>query len=169
MFPLADLGLSLGCRIYISDISADSVAGTDGRLQPGDVLLQVGDDTLEGLGLNKARKLLKAAKKELRIVVERESDACSEERENLLAKVTNSKWAESQSSVCPAVEKKKKKQAWAVPQVPPAQDKEHTGAGNLFPPAERDLSGGVRWEETKYGRRRATQLGSEECEETWGK
>ena len=86
-----------GCKIYIKDIKEDSVAGADGRLQPGDVLLEMNDKSLEGLSLKKVKKLLKSSKKELELIVERESD-----KTKLIPKVMNNDLVEKKCNISPS-------------------------------------------------------------------
>ena len=91
----------IGCKIYIKDIKEDSVAGADGRLQPGDVLLELNGKSLEGLSLKKTKKLLKATRKELQLIVERESEALSD-KAHLIPKVMNNEIIEKKCNISPS-------------------------------------------------------------------
>lgn len=94
-----DFGVTLGCNIYIADIALDSLASQEGRLQAGDTVLEVGDVSLHGVSLSKANRLLRAAKKELRMVVERESGSDTDSH-CLLVKVTNEESEKRRKQQC---------------------------------------------------------------------
>ena len=79
--------MQFGCRIYVSSVDPSSPAGQDGRLRPGDTVLQLGGAGLEGLGLAGVHRILRRSRHQLGLLVERGGDRG--EAEGLLAKVAN--------------------------------------------------------------------------------
>lgn len=50
-----DFGVVLGCKIYIKEITARTVADKDGSLEEGDLIATINGTNIEGLSLKEAR------------------------------------------------------------------------------------------------------------------
>ncbi|XP_049776223.1 tight junction protein ZO-1 isoform X4 [Schistocerca cancellata] len=75
-----DLGLVLGCKIYVRELARANRAGAGGaeaQLQEGDVLLRINNHSTDGMTLKEARKLIDASKDKLSLVVRREPRAAA--------------------------------------------------------------------------------------------
>ena len=84
-----DFGVVLGCKIYIKEITGRSVADKDGILEEGDFVLKLNNNSLEGLTLKEARKLIETSKDKLDLMIQKPSQ---------LSKSGQSKHARNRSS-----------------------------------------------------------------------
>ena len=72
-------GIILGCKYYIQDIIADSIASTETKLRKGDILVKLNDLDPEQFSLNDAKKILKSKENKLNLVVKRNGIELSDE------------------------------------------------------------------------------------------
>ncbi|XP_047738388.1 tight junction protein ZO-2 [Hyalella azteca] len=68
-----DLGVVLGCRLYVKEIVRGSLAAKNGQLREGDELVKINNSNTDNLSLKEARKLLDSHKEELQLVVRRQA------------------------------------------------------------------------------------------------
>lgn len=67
-----DLGIVLGCKIYIKEISNKCLK--EGSLQEGDVLLKINSSSLDNMTLKEAKKLIESCKDKIQLTVKRQSN-----------------------------------------------------------------------------------------------
>ncbi|KAF2358834.1 Guanylate kinase/L-type calcium channel beta subunit [Trinorchestia longiramus] len=70
-----DLGVVLGCRLYVKEIVRGSLAAKNGQLREGDELVKINNSVTDNLSLKEARKLLDSHKEELQLVVRRHTQS----------------------------------------------------------------------------------------------
>lgn len=68
-----DFGITLGCRIYVKELSSRLLMDRDnlGGLQEGDIVLKINNTSTENLTLKELRKLMDSNKEKLNLVVRR--------------------------------------------------------------------------------------------------
>ncbi|XP_077993020.1 tight junction protein ZO-1-like isoform X2 [Glandiceps talaboti] len=76
-----DYGIKLGMKVYIKEISENSIAANEGTLIEGDTIVKINNTPAENLSLSEAKKLLEKSKDKLSIIVlkEKKDDERTEE------------------------------------------------------------------------------------------
>ncbi|XP_056002906.1 tight junction protein ZO-1-like isoform X5 [Ostrea edulis] len=64
-----DVGVVLGCKFYIKEITGNSLAAQDGGLKEGDVVLKINSTPVENLSLVDAKKVIEKTKDKLQLFI----------------------------------------------------------------------------------------------------
>uniref|UniRef100_A0A915E0X0 PDZ domain-containing protein n=1 Tax=Ditylenchus dipsaci TaxID=166011 RepID=A0A915E0X0_9BILA len=72
IFKYSDFGIILGCKYYIKEITNPRLAEKEPGLKEGDTVLRVNGQTLEGVTLEEAARLLHRSREKLSLVVQRD-------------------------------------------------------------------------------------------------
>ncbi|XP_061190159.1 tight junction protein ZO-1-like isoform X3 [Saccostrea echinata] len=64
-----DIGVVLGCKFYIKEITGNSIAAQDGGLKEGDVVLKINSTPVENLSLLDAKKMIEKTKDKLQLFI----------------------------------------------------------------------------------------------------
>ncbi|KAH7728368.1 PDZ domain protein [Aphelenchoides avenae] len=67
-----DFGIVLGCKFYIKEITNEKLAEKDPGLKEGDIVLKVNGQSLDGVTLDEATRLLQRSREKLSLVVQRD-------------------------------------------------------------------------------------------------
>uniref|UniRef100_A0A3Q3A2D2 Tight junction protein 2 n=1 Tax=Kryptolebias marmoratus TaxID=37003 RepID=A0A3Q3A2D2_KRYMA len=71
VFP-SEYGLRLGSQLFIKEMTSTGLAGRDGNLQEGDIILKINGTVTENLSLSDAGKLIEKSRGRLQLVVQRD-------------------------------------------------------------------------------------------------
>ncbi|CAL1264673.1 unnamed protein product [Larinioides sclopetarius] len=77
-----DFGIVLGCWIYIKEITNKSLLAKDESVREGDIITKINSNSVEGLSLKEAKKLIDNTKEKLHLLVRRDHTKPSETQEN---------------------------------------------------------------------------------------
>ncbi|KAM4528115.1 tight junction protein ZO-2a isoform 2-T2 [Odontesthes bonariensis] len=70
--PNEEYGLRLGSQLFIKEMTSSGLAGRDGNLQEGDIILKINGTVTENLSLSDAGKLIEKSRGKLQLVVQRD-------------------------------------------------------------------------------------------------
>ncbi|XP_013878039.1 tight junction protein ZO-2a isoform X2 [Austrofundulus limnaeus] len=70
--PNEEYGLRLGSQLFIKEMTSTGLAGRDGNLQEGDIILKINGTVTENLSLSDAGKLIEKSRGRLALVVQRD-------------------------------------------------------------------------------------------------
>uniref|UniRef100_A0A3Q3A3U5 Tight junction protein 2 n=1 Tax=Kryptolebias marmoratus TaxID=37003 RepID=A0A3Q3A3U5_KRYMA len=70
--PNEEYGLRLGSQLFIKEMTSTGLAGRDGNLQEGDIILKINGTVTENLSLSDAGKLIEKSRGRLQLVVQRD-------------------------------------------------------------------------------------------------
>lgn len=70
--PNEEYGLRLGSQLFIKEMTNSGLAGRDGNLQEGDIILKINGTVTENLSLSDAGKLIEKSRGKLQLVVQRD-------------------------------------------------------------------------------------------------
>ncbi|XP_023193633.1 tight junction protein ZO-2 isoform X3 [Xiphophorus maculatus] len=70
--PNEEYGLRLGSQLFIKEMTSSGLAGRDGNLQEGDIILKINGTVTENLSLGDAGKLIEKSRGRLQLVVQRD-------------------------------------------------------------------------------------------------
>uniref|UniRef100_A0A3Q2PND9 Tight junction protein ZO-2-like n=1 Tax=Fundulus heteroclitus TaxID=8078 RepID=A0A3Q2PND9_FUNHE len=70
--PNEEYGLRLGSQLFIKEMTSTGLAGRDGNLQEGDIILKINGTVTENLSLSDAGKLIEKSRGKLQLVVQRD-------------------------------------------------------------------------------------------------
>ncbi|XP_051268416.1 tight junction protein ZO-2a isoform X3 [Dicentrarchus labrax] len=70
--PNEEYGLRLGSQLFIKEMTNTGLAGRDGNLQEGDIILKINGTVTENLSLSDAGKLIEKSRGKLQLVVQRD-------------------------------------------------------------------------------------------------
>ncbi|KAF8789141.1 Tight junction protein ZO-1 like protein [Argiope bruennichi] len=82
-----DFGIVLGCWIYIKEITNKSILAKDESVREGDIITKINSNSVEGLSLKEAKKLIDSTKEKLHLVVRRDHAKPTENQENWSTRV----------------------------------------------------------------------------------
>ncbi|XP_074661139.1 tight junction protein 1-like isoform X2 [Tubulanus polymorphus] len=64
-----EYGIVLGCKLYVKEITGNSLAAQDGGLKEGDTVLKINNATAENLSLTEAMKIIEKSKDKLNLMI----------------------------------------------------------------------------------------------------
>ncbi|XP_038143538.1 tight junction protein ZO-2a isoform X4 [Cyprinodon tularosa] len=70
--PNEEYGLRLGSQLFIKEMTSTGLAGRDGNLKEGDIILKINGTVTENLSLSDAGKLIEKSRGKLQLVVQRD-------------------------------------------------------------------------------------------------
>ncbi|XP_061590478.1 tight junction protein ZO-2a isoform X4 [Cololabis saira] len=70
--PSEEYGLRLGSQLFIKEMTSTGLAGRDGNLQEGDIILKINGTVTENLSLSDAGRLIEKSRGKLQLVVQRD-------------------------------------------------------------------------------------------------
>ncbi|KAM6902727.1 tight junction protein ZO-2a isoform 3-T3 [Xenentodon cancila] len=70
--PNEEYGLRLGSQLFIKEMTSTGLAGRDGNLQEGDIILKINGTVTENLSLTDAGRLIEKSRGKLQLVVQRD-------------------------------------------------------------------------------------------------
>ncbi|GFX29519.1 tight junction protein ZO-1 [Trichonephila clavipes] len=77
-----DFGIVLGCWIYIKEITNKSLLAKDESVREGDIITKINSNSIEGLTVKEAKKLVDSTKEKLHLVVRRDGNKASDNQDN---------------------------------------------------------------------------------------
>ncbi|GFY37243.1 tight junction protein ZO-1 [Trichonephila inaurata madagascariensis] len=77
-----DFGIVLGCWVYIKEITNKSLLAKDESVREGDIITKINSNSIEGLTLKEAKKLVDSTKEKLHLVVRRDGHKASDNQDN---------------------------------------------------------------------------------------
>ncbi|XP_054713756.1 tight junction protein ZO-1-like [Uloborus diversus] len=78
-----DFGIVLGCWIYIKEITNRSLLAKDESVQEGDILTKINNNSIDGLSLKEAKKLIENTKEKLHLVIRREGNKSTDNQDHV--------------------------------------------------------------------------------------
>ncbi|XP_064644896.1 tight junction protein ZO-1-like isoform X2 [Lineus longissimus] len=69
-----EYGLVLGCRLYVKEITGNSLAAQEGALKEGDTILKINNTTADNLSLVEAQRLLEKSRDKVHLVTVKENN-----------------------------------------------------------------------------------------------